>query len=98
MTDIDCLSIQGKTFRNAGWDFSIGGSQSTGTVRSVVRPPPVRAKREENSNNDGSPRKTSDGDNQWLSASGNGLYESSEVSLGRFSRDEDKQNSVHEYV
>ncbi|CAO2836146.1 unnamed protein product [Amaranthus hypochondriacus] len=90
-------SIQGKTFRNAGWDFSIGGSQSTGTVRSVVRPPPVRAKREENSNNDGSPRKTSDGDNQWLSASGNGLYESSEVSLGRFSRDEDKQNSVHEY-
>ncbi|XP_057531222.1 uncharacterized protein LOC130809450 [Amaranthus tricolor] len=90
-------SIQGKTFRNAGWDFSIGGSQSTGTVRSVVRPPPVRAKREENSNSEGSPRKTSDGDNQWLSASGNGLYESSEVSLGRFSRDEDKQNSVHEY-
>lgn len=90
-------SNQGKTLRNAGWDFSIGGSQSTGTVRSVVRPPPVRAKREDNANNESSPRKTSDGDNQWLSASGNGLYESSEVSLGRYSRDEDKLTSFHEY-
>lgn len=90
-------SNQGKTFRNAGWDFSIGGSQSTGTVRSVVRPPPVRAKREENLNNESSPRKTSDGDNQWLSATGNGLYESSEVSLGRYSGDEEKQNHLHEY-
>ncbi|KAL2944338.1 Serine/threonine-protein kinase svkA [Bienertia sinuspersici] len=89
-------SNQGKTFRNAGWDFSIGGSQSTGTVRSVVRPPPVRAKREESSNNEASPRKTSDGDSQWLSAAGNGLYESSEVSLGRYSRDEEKQNQLHE--
>lgn len=25
--------------KNAGWDFGIGGSQSTGTVRSAVRPP-----------------------------------------------------------
>ncbi|KAI3815012.1 hypothetical protein L1987_14663 [Smallanthus sonchifolius] len=32
-------SGQGKTQRNAGWDFSIGGSGSTGTVRSAVRPP-----------------------------------------------------------
>ncbi|XP_010675492.1 uncharacterized protein LOC104891490 isoform X2 [Beta vulgaris subsp. vulgaris] len=90
-------SNQGKTFRNAGWDFSIGGSQSTGTVRSVVRPPPVRARREDNSNSEPSPRKTYDGDNQWLSGSGNGLYESSEVSLGRYSGDEEKQNSFPEY-
>ncbi|KAK9688873.1 hypothetical protein RND81_09G017700 [Saponaria officinalis] len=83
-------SNQGKTFRNAGWDFSIGGPQSTGTVRSVVRPPPVRAKREENSNDEATPRKNSDGDGQWLSAAGNGLYESAEVSLGRYSRDEDE--------
>ncbi|XP_074319349.1 uncharacterized protein LOC141656381 isoform X2 [Silene latifolia] len=76
--------------RNAGWDFSIGGSQSTGTVRSVVRPPPVQAKREESSHNEATPRKTLDGDSQWLSGSGNGLYESSEVSLGRYSRDEDE--------
>ncbi|KAK9078239.1 hypothetical protein SSX86_002296 [Deinandra increscens subsp. villosa] len=35
-------SGQGKTQRNAGWDFSIGGSGSTGTVRSSVRPPQIR--------------------------------------------------------
>ncbi|XP_071715702.1 uncharacterized protein [Rutidosis leptorrhynchoides] len=35
-------SGQGKTMRSAGWDFSIGGSGSTGTVRSAVRPPQVR--------------------------------------------------------
>ncbi|KAK9070585.1 hypothetical protein SSX86_010987 [Deinandra increscens subsp. villosa] len=28
--------------KNAGWDFSIGGSTSTGTVRSSVRPPQIR--------------------------------------------------------
>ncbi|KAI3753733.1 hypothetical protein L2E82_25794 [Cichorium intybus] len=28
--------------RNAGWDFSIGGSTSTGTVRSAIRPPSNR--------------------------------------------------------
>ncbi|XP_011043832.1 PREDICTED: serine/threonine-protein kinase 4 isoform X3 [Populus euphratica] len=32
-------SGQGKPFKNAGWDFSIGGSQATGTVRSAARPP-----------------------------------------------------------
>ncbi|XP_021667290.2 uncharacterized protein LOC110655329 isoform X4 [Hevea brasiliensis] len=32
-------SGQGKPLKNAGWDFSIGGSQSTGTIRSAVRPP-----------------------------------------------------------
>ncbi|KAL9236430.1 hypothetical protein vseg_011103 [Gypsophila vaccaria] len=84
-------SNQGKSVRNSGWDFSIGESQGTGTVRSVMRPPPpVRAKREDNSNNVKSLRKNSDGDNQWLVASGNGLYESSEVSLGRYSRDEEE--------
>ncbi|MFS7946827.1 putative protein kinase STE-STE20-YSK family [Helianthus anomalus] len=28
--------------KNAGWDFSIGGSTSTGTVRSSVKPPQIR--------------------------------------------------------
>ncbi|KAI3789597.1 hypothetical protein L2E82_02397 [Cichorium intybus] len=36
------VSNQGKTVRNAGWDFSIGGAGSTGTVRSSVRPPQIR--------------------------------------------------------
>ncbi|XP_047950006.1 serine/threonine-protein kinase 4-like isoform X3 [Salvia hispanica] len=33
------VSSQATGLRNAGWDFSIGASGSTGTVRSVVRPP-----------------------------------------------------------
>ncbi|XP_034900617.1 uncharacterized protein [Populus alba] len=33
------ISGQGKPFKNAGWDFSIGGPQATGTVRSAARPP-----------------------------------------------------------
>ncbi|XP_042063695.1 germinal center kinase 1-like isoform X4 [Salvia splendens] len=33
------VSSQATGLRNAGWDFSIGVSGSTGTVRSVVRPP-----------------------------------------------------------
>ncbi|KAE8680131.1 Serine/threonine-protein kinase 24 [Hibiscus syriacus] len=32
-------SNQGKTLRNAGWDFSIGGPNSSGTVRSAVQSP-----------------------------------------------------------
>ncbi|XP_061948350.1 uncharacterized protein LOC133671567 isoform X3 [Populus nigra] len=32
-------SSRGKPFKNAGWDFSIGGSQTTGTIRSAARPP-----------------------------------------------------------
>ncbi|KAJ0744322.1 putative protein kinase STE-STE20-YSK family [Helianthus annuus] len=35
-------SGHGKTQRTAGWDFSIGGSGSTGTTRSAVRPPQIR--------------------------------------------------------
>ncbi|KAL4589067.1 hypothetical protein LXL04_001969 [Taraxacum kok-saghyz] len=38
---------QGKTVRNAGWDFSIGGG-STGTVRSSVRPPQIRDRKTDN--------------------------------------------------
>ncbi|XP_027061644.2 germinal center kinase 1-like isoform X3 [Coffea eugenioides] len=33
------ISGQGKTLRNAGWDFSLGATSGTGTVRSAVRPP-----------------------------------------------------------
>nr|XP_027064486.1 germinal center kinase 1-like isoform X2 [Coffea arabica] len=33
------ISGQGKTLRNAGWDFSLGATPGTGTVRSAVRPP-----------------------------------------------------------
>ena len=39
-------SFQGRTIKNAGWDFSIGGSQSAGTVR-ALKPPQSRERRQE---------------------------------------------------
>ncbi|GLT69696.1 hypothetical protein SLA2020_418270 [Shorea laevis] len=39
------VSSQGKTFKNAGWDFSIGGPQSSGTIRSAVKPPQVKERK-----------------------------------------------------
>ncbi|XP_047310545.1 serine/threonine-protein kinase 24-like isoform X2 [Impatiens glandulifera] len=41
---------QGKTLRNAGWDFNVGGpapSTGTGTMRSVVKPPQSRDRKQE---------------------------------------------------
>ncbi|TYI47483.1 hypothetical protein E1A91_D13G176900v1 [Gossypium mustelinum] len=38
-------SNQGKTFRSAGWDFSIGGQQNTGTIQSAPKPPQVRERK-----------------------------------------------------
>ncbi|KAA8526814.1 hypothetical protein F0562_008957 [Nyssa sinensis] len=81
-------SSQGKTLRNAGWDFSIGGSTGTGTVRSVVRPPQVRDRKPEVPYNQANLKKTSNGSNRWLPASGNALYDSPEVSLGKDDRDQ----------
>ncbi|KAK8648410.1 hypothetical protein V6N13_129163 [Hibiscus sabdariffa] len=48
-------SNQGKTLKNAGWDFSIGGPNSSGTVRSL-RPPQVRERKAEVPNNRAIPR------------------------------------------
>ncbi|XP_028087622.1 serine/threonine-protein kinase 4-like isoform X4 [Camellia sinensis] len=61
-------SSQEKTLRNAGWDFSIGGA-STGTVRSVVRPPQARDRKPEVLHNPGVPRKAPDDGNRWSSPS-----------------------------
>ncbi|GAB2284489.1 hypothetical protein Dimus_018942 [Dionaea muscipula] len=71
---------------------------SAGTVRTVVKPPLIRERREENLQNESSPRRSSDNENQLLSAASNGLYESSEVSLGRYRRDlsDEKESSFPE--
>ncbi|GAB2281143.1 hypothetical protein Dimus_015747, partial [Dionaea muscipula] len=67
-------------------------------VRTVVKPPLIRERREENLQNESSPRRSSDNENQLLSAASNGLYESSEVSLGRYRRDlsDEKESSFPE--
>lgn len=94
-------SGQGKPLKNAGWDFSIGGSQSTGTVRSVVRPPPVRERRPEVSNNQATQRRTPESGHQGLSASGNAHHASPEVSFGRDAREQyhnEHPDNYHEDV
>lgn len=76
-------SNHGKTLKNAGWDFSISGSQSTGTVRSVVKPPQIREKKQELLHNQASPGRLSESGNQGLSAS----RSTSEDSFGKDARD-----------
>ncbi|KAJ7981766.1 Protein kinase superfamily protein [Quillaja saponaria] len=77
----------GKTLKNAGWDFSIGGLPSTGTVRTVSRPPQVREKKTEVSQNQVSQRKAVDSGYQGASAYRSSLRESAEVSFGNDARD-----------
>ncbi|KAK4355389.1 hypothetical protein RND71_024360 [Anisodus tanguticus] len=71
------VSGHGKTLKAAGWDFSIGGSSSTGTVRSV-KPPQVRDRKPEVPLNQPASRKNMDSGNSRSSASGTSLYTSSE--------------------
>ncbi|KAB5521418.1 hypothetical protein DKX38_025737 [Salix brachista] len=92
-------SAQGKPFKNAGWDFSIGGSQTTGTVRSAARPPQVREKKTDISYNKDTQRRASESGNHLLSASGNALQESLEISYGKDARDpyhDDHQDNSHD--
>ncbi|XP_022733493.1 germinal center kinase 1-like [Durio zibethinus] len=83
-------SNQGKTFKNAGWDFSIGGPQSTGTVRSAVRPPQVRERKVEVAYNQAIPR---------TPESGIVLNEIPEVSFGKDPREsyyDEHQDNYHD--
>ncbi|TYI84816.1 hypothetical protein E1A91_D05G392400v1 [Gossypium mustelinum] len=68
----------GKTFKSAGWDFSIGGSNSTGTVRTAAKPPQIRERKLEASYNQARPR---------TPESGNALSESREASFGKDTRE-----------
>ena len=77
------FSNQGKTFKNAGWDFSISGSQSTGTVKNVVKPPQFRERKLDALYNQPSSGRLSESGNQGLSSSKNAL----EDSFGKDSRD-----------
>lgn len=94
LTLVLICSDQGKTVKNAGWDFSVG-SQGTGTVRSVaiLKPPQAREKKPETPGRESS--------NQRFSASGNALHESREDYLlkdGRHSYGDELQESNPEDV
>ncbi|XP_024027846.1 serine/threonine-protein kinase 25 isoform X1 [Morus notabilis] len=88
-------SNQGKTLKNAGWDFSISGSQSTGTVRSAVKPPQFRERKLEVLYNQASPGRLAESANRGSSVSRN----APEDSFGKDARDqetnyEDEEMSV----
>ncbi|XAR68315.1 Non-specific serine/threonine protein kinase [Bertholletia excelsa] len=70
---------QGKTFRNSGWDFSIGGpaTSGTGTVRSAVKPPQIRERRPEVPQSPGIPGKAPEASNRLSSATGHLAYDDS---------------------
>ncbi|KAI3466094.1 hypothetical protein Pfo_022757 [Paulownia fortunei] len=90
------VSSQAMGLRNTGWDFSIGGSGSTGTVRSVVRPPQVRERKPEVPLNQTTSRKILDTGNQWSSASGTMLRTSAEFSMRKDANHLAKQENHHE--
>ncbi|XP_018823204.1 germinal center kinase 1-like isoform X2 [Juglans regia] len=92
-------SGQGKPLKNAGWDFSIGGSQSTGTVRSIVRPPPARERRPDAVQIQTAQR-TPDRSNQGFSAPGNVNHASLEASSRKDAREafnHEHQDNYHGY-
>lgn len=86
-------SNQNKAPKNAGWDFSIGGPHSTGTVRSVVKPPQIRERKPEIPYGQGAPSRVPESGN-WLAVSGYASRDTSEntrdsYSMGDASEDEE---------
>lgn len=79
--------------KNTGWDFSIGGMQSTGTVRSNVRPPQAKEKRPEVSYNQGALKRITDSGISRASPSVNSSPESPEV----LSKKEFRDRHLNEY-
>ncbi|XP_054811268.1 uncharacterized protein LOC129312617 isoform X2 [Prosopis cineraria] len=74
-------SGQDKTLKNSGWDFSISGSEGTGTFRSVVRPPQYRDKKTDFSQNQLDQKKAPESGYHGASSYRSTLNESSETSL-----------------
>lgn len=92
-------SSQGKTLKSAGWDFSIGGSSSTGTVRSVVKPPHARERKVDVSLNQAPSKRTLESGNRWSSSGSTNNI--SDVSIQKDSGDQfidEKQDNYRENV
>ncbi|GER53846.1 kinase family protein [Striga asiatica] len=89
-------SSQAMGLKNTGWDFSIGGSTGTGTVRSVVKPPQTRNRRLEAPLNQSTSEKMADGGPQRFSISGPNARTSSEFSMRKDSSYPVKQDNYDE--
>ncbi|XP_073287253.1 uncharacterized protein [Primulina huaijiensis] len=88
-------SSQAWGVRNTGWDFSIGGSMSTGTIRSAVKPPQVRERKTEAPLTQSS-RKISDSSNKRATPSGSIIHSSVEVSVEKDTNHLGKQENYLE--
>lgn len=86
--------------KNTGWDFSIGGSTGTGTVRSVLRPPQMRDKKPDVPLNQSTSEKILDSGNlrSSSSASGSVLHTSSDFSMRKDANHLGKQENYDEDV
>ncbi|XP_075488806.1 uncharacterized protein LOC142527768 isoform X1 [Primulina tabacum] len=82
--------------RNSGWDFSIGGSTSTGTIRSAVKPPQVRDRKAEAPLTQSFSGKISDSSNQRATPSGSIIHSSSAVSVEKDTNHLGKQENYLE--
>ncbi|XP_051152063.1 uncharacterized protein LOC127266032 [Andrographis paniculata] len=87
------VSNQATGLRNTGWDFSIGGSGSTGTIRSAVKPPQVRDRKPEVPLNQSAYKRAADSGTQRSSASGSMLHSSSEISMSKGANNPGLQDS-----
>lgn len=87
-------SFQVKTVKNAGWDFSIGGSQGGGTVR-ALKPPQAREKRQEVSSNQTFQKTSRASGSQLSSSTGSAVPE---ISEGGFVKRDSYQNDFLEEV
>ncbi|KAL6529709.1 hypothetical protein OROGR_015332 [Orobanche gracilis] len=90
------VSSQVTSLENTGWDFSIGGSTGTGTVRSVVRPPQMRNRKHDIPLNQSTSDKISDSGNQRSSASISTTLTSSEFSMRKNANHPGKQENYDE--
>ncbi|CAH8382544.1 unnamed protein product [Eruca vesicaria subsp. sativa] len=85
-------SFQGRTVKNAGWDFSIGGSQSAGTVR-ALKPPQSRERRQEVTSDQSFQKSSRASGSQLSSTSGASV---TEISEGGFVKRDSYQNDFQE--
>ncbi|KAH0847117.1 hypothetical protein HID58_093959, partial [Brassica napus] len=85
-------SFQGRTIKNAGWDFSIGGSQSAGTVR-ALKPPQSRERRQEVTSDQSFQKSSRASASQLSSTSGAAVPE---ISEGGFLKRDSYQNDCQE--
>ncbi|KAL6570623.1 hypothetical protein OROGR_000173 [Orobanche gracilis] len=87
------VSSQATSLANTGWDFSIGGSTGTGTVRSVVRPPQMRNRKPDIPLNQSTSDKISDSGNQRSSSSISTTLASSEFFMRKNANHPGKQEN-----